>query len=97
MIARLRLCLFKRPTGFVRYQDNSTAPGVLRSVKGMQVWGLIFSIPHHTYTNASDYYSFPWRFVAATIMVTKAKNNRVNIKPITHRVPGGLPYRCSLQ
>jgi hypothetical protein len=82
-VARLRICLFKRPTGFVRYWDNQY--GRLEPVRGMQVWGLVFGIPLHTYTDANGYYSFPWRFSAGTIMGTHAKNPRVNIKPLnTH-------------
>ncbi len=78
-INQLRICLFKRPTGFVRYLDTET--GGLRNVPGMQVWGLVFGIPLHTTTDDNGYYRFPWRFVAGTIMGTKAKNSRVNIKP----------------
>jgi hypothetical protein len=78
-IDALRLCLFKRPQGFVRYQDRET--GRLRNVKGMQVWGLVFGIPLHTYTDDNGFYNFPWRFSAGTIMGTHAKNPRVNIKP----------------
>lgn len=82
-VARLRICLFKRPTGYVRYWDNQY--GRLEPVRGMQVWGLVFGIPLHTYTDANGYYSFPWRFSAGTIMGTHAKNPRVNIKPLnTH-------------
>lgn len=80
-MARLRICLFKRPTGFVRYWDNQY--GRLEPVRGMQVWGLVFGIPLHTYTDANGHYSFPWRFSAGTIMGTHAKNPRVNIKPLT--------------
>lgn len=83
MLARIRICLFKRPTGFVRYWD--TRFNRMEPVRGMQVWGLVFGIPLHTYTDANGYYRFPWRFSAGTIMGTKAKNNRVNIKPLdTH-------------
>lgn len=78
-IAQLRICLFKRPSGFVRYLDTET--GGMRNVKGMQVWGLVFGIPLHTTTDDNGYYRFPWRFSAGTIMGTKAKNSRVNIKP----------------
>ncbi len=80
MIARIRLCLLKRPSGFVRYLDGET--GTMRNVASMQVIGLVFGIPIHTYTNSNGYYTFPWRFNAGTIMATKAKNNRVNIKPL---------------
>lgn len=75
----LRICLFKRPQGFVRYTDQET--GQLRGVGGMQVWGLVFGIPLHTYTNGSGHYNFPWRFSLGTIMGTHAKNLRINIKP----------------
>lgn len=80
-VARLRICLFKRPTGFVRYWDNQY--GRLEPVRGMQVWGLVFGIPLHTYTDGNGHYSFPWRFSAGTIMGTHAKNSRVNVKPLT--------------
>jgi hypothetical protein len=78
-IDALRVCLLKRPQGFVRYQDTET--GNLRGVKGMQVWALVFGIPLHTYTNSDGFYNFPWRFSVGTIMGTHAKNLRVNIKP----------------
>lgn len=82
-VERLRLCLFKRPSGFVRYRDNEL--GRLEPVRGMQVWGLVFGIPLHTYTDANGHYNFPWRFSAGTIMGTHAKNSRVNVKPLnTH-------------
>ena len=79
-IDRFRLCLFKRPSGFVRYLDTET--DMMNNVKGMQVWGLVFGIPIHTSTDENGYYNFPWRFNAGTIMGTKAKNARVNIKPL---------------
>lgn len=82
-VARLRICLFKRPTGFVRYWDNQYSR--LEPVRGMQVWGLVFGIPLHTYTDANGHYSFPWRFSAGTIMGTHAKNPRVNVKPLNTR------------
>lgn len=77
------ICLLKRPAGFVRYWDNQF--GRLEPVRNMQVWGLVFGIPLHTYTDANGHYSFPWRFSAGTIMGTHAKNSRVNVKPLnTH-------------
>lgn len=83
---RLRICLFKRPSGHVRYWDgqlpnNAGGLGRLEPVRGIQVWGLIFGIPRFTYTDRNGYYSFPWRFSVGTIMGTHAKNPRVNIKP----------------
>ena len=83
---RLRICLFKRPTGYVRYWDdqlpnNSGGFGRLEPVRNMQVWGLVFGIPLHTYTDGNGYYRFPWRFNIGTIMGTHAKNSRVNVKP----------------
>jgi hypothetical protein len=75
----LKVCLFKRPRGYVRYLDKET--GRLRNVGGMQVWGLVFGIPLHTYTDNNGFYNFPWRFNVGTIMGTQAKNPRVNIKP----------------
>lgn len=78
-IEALRLCLFKRPQGYVRYWDDEL--GKLEPVRGMQVWGLVFGIPVHSYTNANGYYQLPWRFSAGTIMGTHAKSTRVNVKP----------------
>jgi hypothetical protein len=79
----LRICLFKRPSGFVRYWDNQF--GRLEPVRGMQVWGLVFGIPLHTYTDGNGHYRFPWRFSLGTIMGTHAKNPRVNVKPLNTR------------
>lgn len=79
-VEQLRICLFKRPSGFVQYLDQET--NTLVNVPGMQVWGLVFGIPIHTYTDRNGYYRLPWRFVAGTIMGTHAKNDRINIKPI---------------
>ena len=82
-VQKFAICLFKRPSGFVRYWDNYY--GRLEPVRGMQVWGLVFGIPLHTFTDANGHYSFPWRFSAGTIMGTHAKNSRVNVKPLnTH-------------
>jgi hypothetical protein len=86
MLARFRICLFKRPSGFVRYQDNqlpnsSGGLGKLEPVRGMQVWALFFGIPFKSYTDANGHYSIPWRFSAGTLMGTHAKNSRVTIKP----------------
>jgi hypothetical protein len=78
-IARLRICLFKRPTGYVRYWDDEFRR--LEPVRNMQVWGLVFGIPLWTHTDGNGYYRFPWRFSAGTIMGTHAKNSRVNVKP----------------
>lgn len=42
-------------------------------------------IPITTYSDANGFYEIPWRYSIGTIMGTKAKNNRVNIKPLdTH-------------
>ena len=78
-VAQLRICLFKRPSGFVSYLDQET--NTLVRVPGMQVWGLVFGIPIHTYTDRDGYYRLPWRFVAGTIMGTHAKNDRINSPP----------------
>lgn len=75
-----RLCLFKRPHGYVRYQDNDL--GRLETVKGMAVWGLIFGIPALSYTDDNGYYSLPWRFSFGTIMGTFAKNDKIVIRPV---------------
>jgi hypothetical protein len=50
-------------------------------VRNIQVWGLVFGIPLHTFTDGNGYYRFPWLFSAGTIMGTHAKNSRVNVKP----------------
>lgn len=73
------ICLFKRPTGYVRYQDDELRR--LEPVRGMEVWALVFGIPVWTHTDANGYYSIPWRFSAGTIMGTKAVNNRLKVKP----------------
>ncbi len=77
------ICLFKKPHGHINYFDtefNSFQP-----VRGMQVWALFFGIPIKTYTDDNGYYEIPWRFSLGTIMGTKAKNDRVNVKPLdTH-------------
>lgn len=80
------ICLFKRPAGYVRYWDEnlpngSGSTGRLEPVRNMQVWGLVFGIPIHTYTDNSGHYTFPFRFSVGTIMGTKAKNDIVNVKP----------------
>lgn len=85
-IEALRICLFKRPHGYVRYWDDelpngSGGLGRLEPVRNMQVWGLVFGIPLHSYTDANGYYQLPWRFSVGTIMGTHAKNDRVNVKP----------------
>ena len=80
-----RICLLQRPTGFVRYWDNELAR--LEPVRGMQVWGLVFGIPLYTYTDANGWYRFPYRFSLGTIMGTKAKNPRVNVKPLNTTGP----------
>lgn len=78
-IEALRFCLFKRPHGYVRYWDDEL--NRLEPVRGMQVWGLVFGIPIHSYTYSNGYYELPWRFSAGTIMGTHAKGKRVNVKP----------------
>jgi len=89
-IASFRICLFKRPHGFVRYWDDEIqARGRLETVRGMQVWALFFGIPVTAYTDRDGYYEIPWRFSIGSIMGTKAKNPRVNIKPLN--TVGGFP------
>lgn len=79
----IHVCLFKQPHGTVRYRDNDL--GRLEPVRGIQVWALVLGIPVSSYTNADGNYSIPYRFSIGTIMGTKAKNARVNIKPLdTH-------------
>jgi hypothetical protein len=82
-IARFRICLFKRPKGFVNYFDNQM--GRLERVRGMQVWSLYLGIPITTYTDGNGYYEIPWLYNIGSIMGTKAKNNRVNVKPLDTR------------
>ena len=75
-----RLCLFKRPHGYVRYQDNDL--GRLEPVRGMAVWALVFGIPALSFTDDNGYYQIPWRFSFGTIMGTFAKNDKVVIRPL---------------
>lgn len=82
-INRFRICLLKRPHGFVNYWDNQK--NSWERVRGMQVWSLFLGIPITTYSDDNGYYEIPWRYSIGTIMGTKAKNNRVNVKPLdTH-------------
>ncbi len=74
------ICLFKKAHGRVNYFD--TELNNFQPVAGMQVWALVFGIPVHTYTDANGNYEIPWRFSVGTIIGTKAKNPRVNIKPL---------------
>lgn len=54
-------------------------------VRGMQVWSMFFGIPIYTHSDDNGYYEIPWRYSVGTIMGTKAKNSRVNVKPLdTH-------------
>lgn len=84
MIANVRICLFRQPSGFVRYLDTET--NRLTNVPGIKVWALAFGIPIHTYTNRDGFYSFRWRFNAGTIIGTQAENRRVTIKPLNTMV-----------
>ncbi len=79
-ILSLKICLFKQAKGFVHYYDDHLQK--MEPVRGMQVWGLVFGIPLHTYTDMKGRYWFPWAFSAGTIMGVHAKNSRVNIKPL---------------
>jgi hypothetical protein len=80
---RIRICLFKKPHGFVRTWDNQL--NRLEPVRGMQVWSLFLGIPITAYSDANGYYEINWRYSIGTIMGTKAKNPRVNVKPLdTH-------------
>lgn len=82
-IARFRICLFKKPHGFVNYWDAQL--NRWERVRGMQVWSLFLGIPIYTYSDANGYYEIPWRYSIGTVMGTKAKNSRVNVKPLdTH-------------
>lgn len=83
MLGRFRICLFKKPHGFVNYWD--TQLNRWERVRGMQVWSLFLGIPIYTYSDGNGYYEIPWRYSIGTIMGTKAKNSRVNVKPLdTH-------------
>lgn len=77
---KFRICLFKRPHGFVRYLDNDL--GGLQPVRGMSVWALVFGIPVKTFTDDNGYYEIPWRFSFGTVMGTLAINDKVAIRPI---------------
>ncbi len=82
-----RICLFKRPHGYVRYRDNqlNNGQGSLAPVRRIGVWALLFGIPMNAFTDDNGYYQIPWRFTVGTIMGTMAKNQRVNVKPFdTH-------------
>jgi len=79
-INRIRICLFKKPHGYVRYWDNQL--NRFEPVRGMEVWALFLGIPMTTYSDANGYYEINWRFSIGTIMGTKAKNSRVNVKPL---------------
>ncbi len=93
-INALRVCLFKRPHGHVRYQDNdlNSGAGRLEPVRDITVWALFFGIPIHSQTNDDGYYNLPWRFSAGTIMGTQAKNSRVNVKPFNTVGGWVIPY-----
>jgi hypothetical protein len=83
---RIRFCLFKRPRGTVRYQDNSL--NRLEPVVNTQVWALAFGVPVSAYTNLAGQFEIPFWFSVGTIVGTHARNAHVNIKPLdTH---GGL-------
>lgn len=62
----------------------------MEPVRGMQVWALFFGVPITTYTDGNGYYEVPWRFSLGTIMGTKAKNSRVNVKPLDTHLNGFL-------
>ena len=82
-LARWRFCFFQRPHGTVRYWDQDQ--NRWEPVRGMQVWSLFLGIPIYTYSNGNGDYTVPWRYSIGTIMGTKAKNPRVNVKPFdTH-------------
>jgi hypothetical protein len=82
---KIRICIFQQPHGTVSYYDDQL--GRMEPVRGMQVWGLVFGIPIHSYTDANGNYQLPWRFLIGTFMGTHAKNDRVNIKPLdTHSI-----------
>lgn len=82
-LARWRFCFFQRPHGTVRYWDRDQ--NRWEPVRGMQVWSVFFGIPIWTYSDNNGDYTVPWRYSVGTIMGTKAKNGRVNVKPLdTH-------------
>jgi hypothetical protein len=80
---QFRICLFKRPHGYVHYLDRELngGRGQLEPVRRIGVWGLLFGIPMNAFTDDNGYYELPWRFSVGTIMGTMAKNQRVNVKP----------------
>lgn len=82
-LARWRFCFFQRPHGTLRYWDQDM--NHWEPVRGMQVWSLFLGIPIWTYSDGNGNYTVPWRYSIGTIMGTKAKNWRVNVKPLdTH-------------
>ena len=83
ILNRFRICLLKKPHGFVNYWD--TQLNRWERVRGMQVWSLFMGIPIYTYSDGNGYYEIPWRYSIGSIMGTKAKNTRVTVKPLdTH-------------
>ena len=73
-----RIC-FRRPEGFVRYRDSDLGTG--QPVIRTQVWAIAFGVPIHTHTDVNGYFRIGWRFLFGTIIGTKAKNDRVTIRP----------------
>jgi hypothetical protein len=85
---KFRICLFKKPHGYVRYWDNDF--NRFEPVRTIMVWSLYFGIPIYSYTDENGYYEIPWRYSIGTIMGTKAKNPRVTVKPLDTHSPSLL-------
>lgn len=85
--ARLIVCGFRQPRGFVRYWDTQTQNFL--PARGMQVWSLNFGIKRVAYADNNGFYSIPAVYSIGAIIGTHAKNPRVNIKPL-NTVGGAL-------
>lgn len=89
-LGKFRICQFKRPHGYVRYQDNDLGQGHLEPVKGIGVWTLVFGIPIMSFTDDNGFYNTPWRFSFGTIIGTYASNDKVDVRPINTRTVASL-------
>ncbi|PUZ28808.1 hypothetical protein DCC81_04805 [Chitinophaga parva] len=83
----LRICLLKKPHGYVRTADDYY--GSSEPVRGIKVWALAFGIPVSTHTDGNGYYEIGFRFSIGSIMGTEANSSRVNIRPLDFSGPTG--------
>lgn len=92
--------LFRTLRGRVTYFDRERTGAANQNVptNRLQVWALLFGIPVKTYANANGEYTVPGRWLIGTIMGTKAKNSRVNIKPVDlSGTVAGIVFRLPVQ